>query len=67
MKLYLEEIIERRISDLEHEMNRGDYTTKEQEEEMAELLLFRENIFKLDIIKEESLKALNHKEYATNE
>ena len=67
MKLYLEKLIEKRIIDLVHEVNRSDYATKEQEEEMKELLFFRENIFKLDMIKEEGLKGLNHKEYATNE
>ena len=67
MKLYLEKLIEKRIIDLIHEVNRSDYATKEQEEEMKELLFFRENIFKLDMIKKEEFKGLNHKEYATNE
>ena len=41
MKLYLENLIEKRISDLERDMKCGDYIRDEEFEEMAEL--FNEN------------------------
>ena len=38
MRLYLENLIEKRISDLEREMKCSDYIRDEEFEEMAELL-----------------------------
>ena len=59
MRLYLEDLIEKRISDLEREMKCGDYIRDEEFEEMAELLYFREEIFKLNRFKEEALRNIS--------
>lgn len=59
MRLYLESLIEKRISDLEREMKCGDYIRSEEFEEMAELLYFREEIFKLNRLKEEASRNIS--------
>ena len=59
MRLYLENLIEKRISDLEREMKCGDYIRDEEFEEMAELLYFREEIFKLNRFKEEGSRNIS--------
>ena len=59
MRLYLESLIEKRISDLEREMKCGDYIRGEEFEEMAELLYFREEIFKLNRLKEEASRNIS--------
>ena len=59
MRLYLENLIEKRISDLEREMKCCDYIRDEKFEEMAELLYFREEIFKLNRLKEEASKNIS--------
>ena len=59
MRLYLENLIEERISDLEREMKCGDYIRDEEFEEMAELLYFREEIFKLNRFKEEASRNIS--------
>ena len=59
MRLYLENLIEKRISDLEREMKCGDYIRDEEFEEMAELLYFREEMFKLCNLKEEASRNIS--------
>ena len=59
MKLYLENLIERRISDLETETKCKDYIRDEEFEEMAELLYFREEMFKLSRFKEEASRNIS--------
>ena len=59
MRLYLENLIEKRISDLEREMECSDYIREEEFEEMAELLYFREEIFKLNRFKEEGSRNIS--------
>ena len=59
MRLYLEDLIEKRISDLEREMKCGDYIRDEEFEEMAEFLYFREEIFKLNRFKEKASRNIS--------